>query len=287
MQTDATPSERQCTLGGSASMSGIALHTGHRVNLAVHPAPENYGIRFRRVDLPGRPEVRALVSHVVDVRRGTTIKDGEATVHTVEHILAAASALGVDNAVVDMAGPEPPIADGSAQPFLELLRAAGIVEQAAERRYFTVSSVQYLEAGETRLVVVPDPAFRISCAVKYNETMMDCQYQSLTVTTESFEKELAGARTFCLFHEIEYLMKANLIRGGSLDNAVIIKGDAIICKDALRYPDEAVRHKMLDIVGDMFLLGCRLRGHVVAIKPGHPTNVQMAKQLLAAASVPA
>lgn len=275
--------ENQRTLRGSATISGLALHTGHRVNLTVHPAAANSGVRFRRVDLPDHPEVRALVTNVVDVRRGTTISEGKGTVHTVEHVLAAVNALGIDNVLVDMVGPEPPIADGSGMPFVDMFRTAGIVEQDAPRRYLEVKSMHYLEAGETRLLVVPDPAFRISCTVKYNESMMDCQYQSLTVTEDSYVKELASARTFCLFHEIEALMKANLVRGGSLDNAIIIKGDSIISKDGLRYPDELVRHKMLDIVGDMFLVGCRIRAHIIAIRPGHPSNVEMAKRLLASA----
>ena len=285
--SDATPEStvspdapRQRTLKGAASFSGIALHTGNRVKLTVLPAPAGSGVRFRRVDLPGRPEIPALAGEVVDTRRGTTLGRGEAQAHTVEHLLAAINALGLDNVTVEMSGPEPPIGDGSARPFLDLLRAAGAVEQGALREFFTVREPLWYEAGETRLVILPAPGFRISCTVKYDVTPLDCQYLSLDVTEESFCRELADARTFCLFHEIEYLMKNNLIRGGSLDNAVVIRQDAIFSKDGLRYPDEFVRHKMLDIVGDFFLLGRRLRGHVIAIKPGHPANVAAARRLL-------
>lgn len=273
--------ERQRTVRTSATLSGLALHTGNRVRLSVHPAPADHGIRFRRVDLPGQPEITAHVRCVTETRRRTTIAVGSADVHTVEHLLAAANALGLDNLVVDMAGPEPPVGDGSAAPFLELLRGAGAAEQEAPRRVLEISTPVSFSAGETHLVLLPHPTFRISCTVKYNATVLDCQYLSLEVSEESFTRDLSRARTFCLFHELEYLMKNDLIRGGSLDNAVVIKGDAILSKEGLRYPDEFVRHKMMDMVGDLFLLGCRLRGHVIAIKPGHAANVELARRVLA------
>jgi len=269
----------QRTVATSASFSGIALHTGNRVKLTVLPAPADAGVRFRRVDLPGKPEVLAIVANVVDTRRRTMIADGKAEVHTIEHLLAAANALGLDNLIVEMAGAEPPVGDGSAAPFVELLRSAGVMEQDAPRRFLEVRHPVYVEVGETRLVAVPDSCFRISCVVKYNSTPLDCQYLSLEINEDNFVRELAQARTFCLFHEIEALIKGNLICGGSLDNAVVIKGDAILSKDGLRYPDEFVRHKIMDMVGDLFLLGRRLRGHVIAVKPGHPTNVELARRI--------
>ena len=268
---------RQRTLDGTASLSGIALHTGHRVRLAVHPGEADAGIVFRRTDLAGSPSVAASIHNVVDTRRGTTIAQGEAAVHTVEHLLAAFNALGIDNAVVDMDGPEPPVGDGSSDPFVKLVRTAGAREQNAERRFAEVKEILYYQKDDTRLVVVPDDAFRIACTVKFGGSAMDCQYLGLEVTEESFVKDLSLGRTFCQYHEIEALVKANLIRGGSLDNAVIIKGNAILSREGLRYADEFVRHKMLDIVGDFFLLGRRLKGQVIAIKPGHPSNVAMAR----------
>lgn len=283
MTTNPAQAQLQRTIRQSVSWSGIALHTGNRVKLSLNPAPPDYGIRFRRIDLPGKPQVRALVENVTDTRRGTTITEGGAAVTTVEHLLAAANALGYDNLLVDMVGPEPPVGDGSAQPFVELLDSAGAVEQDAPRTWLELAAPAWIETGETRLVVVPDPAFRISCVVKYNATPLDCQYLTLEINADTFRKELRLARTFCLFHEIEYLMKANLICGGSLDNAVIIKGNAILSKEGLRYPDEFVRHKMMDMVGDLFLLGRRLRGHVIAVKPGHPTNVELARRIVAQA----
>ena len=258
-------------------MSGIALHTGNRVRLKLHPAPANTGIRFRRTDLPGEPEIQGSIGNVIDTRRGTTIGEGEAKVHTVEHLLATLSALGIDNALVEMEGPEPPVLDGSARPFVELVQQAGQREQNAKRRFIELDGPVPYEEGVTTMVLLPDPAFRITCTVKYDSTPLDCQFLSLEINADTFVQELSEARTFCLYREIEPLMAANLISGGSLDNAVVIHGDAILSKDGLRYPDEFVRHKMLDIVGDLYLLGCRLRAHVIAVKPGHPSNVALAR----------
>jgi len=270
---------RQTTLRDSARIAGIALHTGCRVGLTVRPAAANTGIRFRRIDLPGAPEVQAFIGNVTDTRRGTTITQGEAKVHTVEHLLAAFHAMGVDNALVEMLGPEPPVLDGSAKAFVDMILATGTTELDETRQYLEVQQPVVFEAGETRMVVVPSPVFRISCTIKYGATVMDCQYLSIEVTPETFRRELCEARTFCLYHEIEPLMAANLICGGSLDNAVVIKGNAILSKEGLRYPDELVRHKILDIVGDLFLLGRRLRGQVIAIRPGHPGNVALARKI--------
>ena len=275
---------RQRTIRTAVSLSGIALHTGNRVKLTLRPAPPDTGVRFRRLDLPGAPEVPALVTHVTDTRRGTTICCGSASVHTVEHLLAAVNALGLDNVMVDMVGPEPPVGDGSAVPFVDLLDRAGAVEQEGSVRAFChVTEPVVVEAGEAHLILLPSDRFRISCTVKYNETPLDCQYLSLEITEASFRGQLQLARTFCMFHEIEALVKANLISGGSLDNAVVIKGDAILSKDGLRYADEFVRHKILDMVGDLFLLGCRLKGHVVAIKPGHPSNIELLRRFVSGA----
>jgi len=270
---------KQTTLQRPATLSGIALHTGNRVAIVLHPAPVDTGIQFRRTDVPSKPMVAARIENVVDVQRGTTIADGDARVHTVEHLLAALYTRGVTNAIVDMAGPEPPVGDGSSTPFLEMIDRAGVQPQGAEAPDIGVDRPLVLELGETRMVMVPDPEFRISCTVKYGSTTLFCQYLSLQVTCETFERELSRARTFCLYEEIEALMKANLIVGGSLDNAVVIKDDVVLSKEGLRYADEFVRHKMLDIVGDLSLLGARIRGHVIAVKPGHPSNVALARMI--------
>ncbi|MCM8532769.1 MAG: UDP-3-O-acyl-N-acetylglucosamine deacetylase, partial [Lentisphaeraceae bacterium] len=217
---------------------------------------------------------------VTEVMRGTTIEDGDAVVNTVEHVLAALVSQGVDNVMIDMDRPEPPIADGSSLPFIELIEEAGTVEQDAEREYFVVDKPYYLEMDHAIINVVPDDKFRISCTVKYDQSQLDTQFLSMEVTADSFKKDLSEARTFCMYFELEYLMKAGLARGGSLDNANVIHGNTILSKDGLRYPDEIVRHKMLDIVGDFCLLGKPIKGHIIAVKPGHPSNVTMVQKLL-------
>ncbi len=272
--------DKQHTIENSASFSGISLHTGHRAKLTFLPAPIDTGVIFRRIDLPGKPEVHAIGTHATDVERATTLKDGDAVIHTVEHVLAALMSRGIDNVFVEMDRPEPPIADGSSMPFLNVLKEAGCVEQDAEREYFTIDEVQTLEMDHALITVVPDDKFRISCTVKYDQSVLDTQYLSMTVDQESFETGLSEARTFCSYHELEYLMNAGLIKGGSLDNATVIHGGTIYSKDGLRYEDEFVRHKMLDIVGDFSLLGKPLKAHIIAVKPGHPSNVTMVQKML-------
>ncbi len=271
--------DRQRTIRQPTRYTGIALHTGGRAHLTISPAAADTGIVIRRIDLPGAPAVKAHVDHVVDVVRATTIRCGDAQVHTVEHVLAALYALGIDNAVLDMDGPEPPIADGSSAPYCKLIAAAGVEVQGSMRQVFRVTEPLYVEQGDSKLILIPSDCYRISCTVKYGATLMDTQYLNLEVTADSFVNQLCEARTFCLYEEIEYLMKRGLIRGGSLDNAVVMKDGAIISKDGLRYSDEFVRHKMLDIVGDLSLIGGRFIGHVIAVKPGHPLNVAMAQHI--------
>ncbi len=274
---------KQRTLQNSAAISGIALHTGRRVRLALHPAAPNTGVVFRRIDLPDTPTVPALVDFVTAVQRGTTIARGDAVVHTVEHLLAALYAAGVQNVIVDMEGPEPPVADGSSRPFLDLIESAGLEEQEENALEWRIMEPVFLRFGGVILMAAPaddEGEYRISCTVKYgNRVATYCQYESFAVTAENFRNELSEARTFCLYEEIEALMKANLIAGGSLDNSVVVKDGAILSRDGLRYPDEFVRHKMLDIVGDLSLVGRRLSGHIVAVKPGHSANVALAREL--------
>lgn len=272
--------ELQHTLKGRATYSGMALHTGLRAKLSMLPAAENTGFIFRRIDLPGKPEVRAYGPNVTEVMRGTTLQQGEAIVNTVEHVLAALISQGVDNCVIEMDRPEPPIADGSSLPFIKIIDEVGIVAQEAEREYFTVDKPFHIEMEHALITVIPDDKFRITCSVKYDQSPMDCQFLSMEVTPETFRKELSEARTFCIYYELEHLMKHGLIKGGSLDNANVIHGDVIYSKEGLRYRDELVRHKMLDIVGDFALLGKPLKAHIIAVKPGHPSNVTTVQKLL-------
>lgn len=271
---------KQHTLKNSIRYSGVTLHTGVRAHITLRPAPEDTGMELVRVDLSNKPKVKALATNVVDVQRATTIAAGDASVHTVEHVLAALYACDIDNAIIEMDGPEPPIADGSSAPYVSLIMKAGRIRQKAERAYFYIKEPIYITMGESKLVMLPAENYTISCTVKYGDSLMDTQYLSLPVDRQTFINEICKARTFCLYDEIEGLMIKNLIRGGSLDNAVVLKDGVIICKDGLRYPDEFVRHKMLDIIGDLSLVGYRLVGEVIAIKPGHPSNVALAQRIV-------
>ena len=256
------------------------MHTGVRAHVTFRPAEENTGIELVRVDLAGRPSVKALATNVVNVQRATTIASGAANVHTVEHVLAALYACDIDNVVIEMDGPEPPIGDGSSDPYVSLILECGTIQQKAECKYFYVKEPVYVNVEESKLIILPAEHYRISCTVKYGNSIMDTQYLSLAVNREVFISEISKARTFCLYDEIEELMVKDLIRGGSLDNAVVLKDGVIICKDGLRYRDEFVRHKMLDIVGDLSLVGCRLIGEVIAVRPGHQSNVALAEKLI-------
>ena len=269
---------KQQTLRESAVYSGIALHTGVRSTLRFLPCDANSGITFRRVDLPSKPEVKALASKVVDVRRGTTIGEGECVAHTVEHIMASLHALNIDNAIIEMDGPEPPIADGSSLPFWKVLKAAGTAEQDAEANYFTPTKPLFVDAGVTTLVILPyeQPELRISCTTSFKGCPVDPQFLDIVVNSESFDQEICGARTFVDYRDLGQLLAMGLCKGGSLDNAEIIHDGAIICKDGLRYENEIVRHKILDLTGDLYLCGRRVNGHVIAVKPGHHRNVELA-----------
>lgn len=273
--------DRQNTVKKDASFSGIALHTGARAVLRVLPAPENTGIVFRRIDLPNKPEVRALVSNVVDVRRGTTIADGEAMVYTVEHVMATFHAFGIDNAYVEMDGPEPPIGDGSSLPYVEMVKSAGINPQNAGALYWTSDkTISFVEENGTEMILVPSDRFRVTCFTSFGVTAMDTQFYSSDIDVDIFAREICGARTFVPYRDLKQLLAMGLVKGGSLDSAVILHDNAIISKEGLRYPNEIARHKALDITGDMYLAGMRVKAHVIAVKPGHPSNVRMAGEML-------
>ncbi|MBE6366795.1 MAG: UDP-3-O-[3-hydroxymyristoyl] N-acetylglucosamine deacetylase [Lentisphaerae bacterium] len=273
---------KQQTLREIALFSGIALHTGVRSTLRFLPAEINSGIVFRRVDLPGKPEVAALASKVVDVRRGTTIGEGACVAHTVEHIMAALHAMQIDNCVIEMDGPEPPIADGSSLPFWEVLKAAGTIEQDAEAKYFNPSRALFVDAGVTSLVLLPNeqPELRVSCTTSFKGCPIDPQFLDIVVTAGSFDQDICGARTFVDYRDLGALIAMGLCKGGSLDNAEIIHDGAIVCKDGLRYENEIVRHKILDLIGDLYLCGRRVNGHVIAVKPGHHRNTELAASIM-------
>lgn len=270
----------QQTLNRSANFSGIGLHSGNRVNMTFLPAPANSGIRFRRVDLEGKPEIEARVENVSETNRSTTLAKGNTKVHTVEHVLAAFAGYGVDNAIVEIDANEPPIGDGSSREFCKMVQAAGIVPLSESRDVYTVTEPIQIEMGETTMTLVPDDGFKVTCT-STDKGGRFTQFFSTDVTAKTWEKELSEARTFCFYEEIEYLIKNGLIKGGSLENAVVIRDDAVLTTEPLRYTDEFVRHKMLDIVGDLSLVGKPIRGHLIAVKPSHAGNVEMARQILA------
>ena len=244
------------------------------------PAPANSGIRFRRVDLADKPEIEARVENVTENNRSTTITKGNVKVHTIEHVLAAFAGYGVDNAIVELDSNEPPIGDGSSRQFCRMIQEAGIVPQTERREPYKPTQPVELLMGETEMALFPDDGFKITCTSS-DKNGRFTQFFSLDVNPKSWEKELSAARTFCFFEEIEYLIKNGLIRGGSLENAVVIRDDAVLTTEPLRYPEEFVRHKMLDIIGDLSLLGRPLQGHLIAVKPSHAANCEMARLIQA------
>jgi len=275
----ATTTELQHTVGKGAGFSGTSLHTGEKVSLKIQPAPINHGVKFKRRDLPDEPTIDARIDNLKTVERATTIGEGSVRVHTVEHVLSALSAMGVDNATIEMDANEPPIGDGSAQPYVDLIKRAGVVPQDAPRRFFSVREPMHVEAKSgALLIVLPDEKFRISCT-QAGPNNRFTQYLSTEITPAIYEREIASARTFVYYEEVEPLMEKNLIKGGSLENAIVVRGEAVLSKEPLRFPDEFVRHKILDIIGDLALFGARLCGHVIAVKPGHAANSDLARAL--------
>src|SRR5216110_3894156 len=272
-------SEFQQTLAKSASVSGTSLHTGEKVTLKLQPAPVDSGIVFKRRDLDEEPTIAATIANLKTVERATTIGEGSMRVHTVEHILSSLVAMGVDNAVVEMDANEPPIGDGSARPYVELIKKAGVASQETPRRIFDVREPIHVETKSgSLLVVLPDPKFRISCTQAGPDGQFT-QFFSTEITPAIYEREIAPARTFVFYEDVQQLMDKNLIKGGSLENAIVVRGEAVLSKESLRFSDEFVRHKILDIIGDLALVGRRIRGHVVAVKPGHASNAELARSI--------
>ncbi len=245
----------------------------------MSPAPPNSGILFRRIDLDDQPFIPAVVDNVQQVERSTTIAVGSVKVHTVEHVISALTGMGVDNAIIEMDANEPPIGDGSAAPYVECIKTAGIEEQDQLCSIFEVREPIHIEVGNGSLItIVPDKAFRISCTQVGPEGKMT-QYFSTEITPETYEKEIAPARTFVFYEDVEPLLEKGLIKGGSLENAVVVRDNSVLSKEPLRFEDEFARHKILDVIGDLMLAGKRIMGHVICVKPGHGPNTQMARQL--------
>src|SRR5512133_1368204 len=295
-------SEKQRTLAKEISLTGKGLHTGNNVTITFKPAPVNHGYKFCRVDLPGKPLIDALAEHVTDTSRGTTLVQNNASVSTIEHVMAAFHGLRVDNALIELNGPEAPIMGGSAWKFVEAIKEAGIVDQKEDRNYFVVKQKITFSDEEhgVDLIVYPDDHFSVNVLIDYNSKILGNQY-SILDSIEDFEEEISRSRTFVFFHELEPLFKMGLIKGGDLDNAIVIMERdveqeeidriakmvnkpgitehhaGILNNTQLRYPNEPARHKLLDIIGDLALVGQPIKGKVVATRPGHYANTRLAR----------
>ncbi|MBK6766862.1 MAG: bifunctional UDP-3-O-[3-hydroxymyristoyl] N-acetylglucosamine deacetylase/3-hydroxyacyl-ACP dehydratase [bacterium] len=296
--------DRQRTIGNEIAISGIGLHTGKPVSMTMKPAPVNHGIVFHRTDIPGSPPIPAIVDHVIEIARGTVLGVNGVRIHTVEHVLAALGGLRVDNVLIELTDEEPPAVDGSAYPFVEALRKAEIVEQDAEREYLDLEKTLTYRDDKAAIdiVIVPSSEFRVTYMIDYPNTLLGTQYTSMYSICE-FVEEFSKSRTFCLLSEMRELKDRGLIKGGTLDNAVVFvdqelpeheynelktafgfKGDlkhdgTVLGGVPLRYPNEPVRHKTLDLVGDLVLVGAPIRGHVLAARAGHASHVDVAKML--------
>ena len=297
-------SDKQRTIKHAVSISGVGLHTGEKVTLTFNPAPENHWYKFQRVDLDNKPTIDADVDLVVDTSRGTTLEQNGAKVHTTEHVLAALVGLKIDNCLIQVTGPEMPIMDGSSIKFMELLEQAGIVEQTAERDYFVLTqNLSYEDSvKKVEMLAVPQDDFRVTVMVDYGSEVLGTQHASM-YKIDDFKTEIAPCRTFVFLRELEALLANNLIKGGDLDNAIVlvdsdlpeekldylrkvfnkpnvqVKGRGVLNNTKLHFYNEPARHKLLDIVGDLALIGKPLKIHVLAARPGHAGNIDFAKKI--------
>jgi len=268
----------QQTLRKPVRVSGTGLHSGNSVNLTLLPAPANSGILFRRTDLEGKTEIEALVENVADTQRSTTLAKGNVRIHTVEHVLAALSGVGINNAIIELDASEPPIGDGSSAAVNDAIEGAGLDQLDSRREPYCLTEPIELQSGDSHIAAFPHNGFKISCTSADSKNRYT-QHFSLELTPDNWRQEIARARTFCFFEEIEHLFNNGLIKGGSLENAVVVRDDAVLTNEPLRYSNEFVRHKILDIVGDLALIGRPLHAHIVATCPGHEANCELARQI--------
>lgn len=299
-----THSTNQHTLKGHLTLSGVGLHTGQAVNMTMKPANPGYGIRFQRVDLPDQPIVKADVDFVVDTSRGTTIEHNGARVSTIEHLLAALVGMNIDNVLIELDGPEIPIMDGSSKDFIAAIEDVGLEEQEARRIVYTIDqNIHYYDpVKNVDMLAVPSTEYQITTMIDFNSPVLGTQHAALKHISE-FKKEIAPCRTFCFLHELEYLLDNNLIKGGDVSNAIVVvdkvvsekeldrlahvfnkqkievKQEGILNNVQLHYTNEPARHKLLDVVGDLALVGYPINAHVFASRPGHATNVEFARKI--------
>ncbi|MBK6875649.1 MAG: bifunctional UDP-3-O-[3-hydroxymyristoyl] N-acetylglucosamine deacetylase/3-hydroxyacyl-ACP dehydratase [Ignavibacteria bacterium] len=299
--------EKQRTIREPVTISGVGLHTGNKSNMTFKPAPEDYGIRFVRIDMEGSPEIPADIDHVIDISRGTTIAKDGAEVHTVEHVLASIVGCEIDNIAVELDSNEPPVMDGSAMHYVEALKRAGAIDQEAKRDYLVIADLVHYHDEKNNVDIVGLPLkddFRVSVMIDFNNPALGVQHTGLFDLQKEFETEFAPSRTFCFLSEIEYLRNQGLIKGGDLDNAIVIvdkeaspeelegikkklgiEGSVILGSTGildnrqLRYKNEPARHKLLDLIGDLALIGAPVKGQILAARPGHRSNVEFTKML--------
>lgn len=295
---------KQRTIAKEVTLQGVGLHTGHEVTMTFKPAPENHGYAFKRIDLEGSPVIEADANYVVNTQRGTNLEKKGVKIHTSEHVLAALTGLEIDNVLIELDAPEPPIMDGSSKYFVEALESAGIVEQETEREEYIVKDVISYTDEETgsEITVIPAEEYQVTTMVDFGTKVLGTQNATLKHLSQ-FKKEISNARTFSFLHEIETLLEHGLIKGGDLNNAIVyvdkelssntmeklkvafkkdsisVKPNGILDNLTLHHPNEAARHKLLDVIGDLALVGTRIRGKVIANKPGHFVNTQFAKKL--------
>lgn len=296
--------DRQHTLQNPASISGTGLHTGIVVELTLKPANAGFGYQFQRVDLPGQPIIKADCDLVTDVSRGTTLEKDGVKVSTVEHVLAALVGMGIDNCLLEINGPEMPIMDGSSEPFVEIIEEAGIVEQDAAKIWYSIDEnlFHYDDSKRVELVAMPSLEYQVTTLIDFNSPVLGTQHAGLKHMRD-FKKEIAPCRTFCFLHELETLLDNNLIKGGDVNNAIVIvdkpvdkkemerlkkifgkdnievKSEGYLNNLELRFPNEAARHKLLDVIGDLALIGYPIKARIIANRPGHSTNVDFAKKV--------
>ena len=271
----------QKTIKEAITLSGKGIHTGEESSVTFKPLGPDMGIVFQRVDLPDKPMIKADINSALLVKkhaRRTTIGVPNAEVHTIEHVMAVFSCLGIDNVLVELNGVELPGMDGSAQPYVEAVKKAGVTEQGAARKVFKVTSPLFVQDEKSSIVVVPAPEFRISYTLSYDHPLVGHQYLDLKIDAGAFEKEIAPARTFCLLEEASQLMKDGMGKGANYNNTLVVSKDGIV-KNSLRFKDEFIRHKILDLIGDLTLLGMPIKGHVMATKSGHTMNMKLVQKM--------
>jgi UDP-3-O-[3-hydroxymyristoyl] N-acetylglucosamine deacetylase / 3-hydroxyacyl-[acyl-carrier-protein] dehydratase len=297
---------KQKTIKADVEVSGSGLHTGQPVTMTFKPAPENHGFKFKRIDIDGQPVIDADVDNVIDTSRGTTLAQNGASVNTVEHVLAALVGMDLDNILIELDGPETPIMDGSSITFIEAIERAGTKEQSVDREYYSIPyNIHYSEPDrKVEMVAMPLDDYRFTCMIDYNSPVLGSQHAAISTISE-FNKEISSSRTFCFLHELEALLENNLIKGGDLNNAIVVvdkevskdelkhlakifnRDDIDVAKEGilnnieLRHQNEPARHKLLDMIGDLALVGVPLKGHIMAARPGHAANVAFAKKIKA------